>query len=111
MTIKPCEFINGTCTHCKAPEQGECEGWVPSDREQFMDEIASLTIANKDLQDWFDAIKADHEALKDAAKLALVALNGVVDFDPDARAQWSVSGGSIEAHECNAAITALKAVL
>lgn len=74
MTIKPCEFINGTCTHCKAPEQGECEGWVPSDREQFMDEIASLTIANKDLQDWFDAIKADHNALKDAARFALDAL-------------------------------------
>ena len=50
-------------------------------------------------------------ALKDAARLALDALEGVVDFDPDSKAQWSVSGGAYEAHECNSAINALKAVL
>ena len=59
------------------------------------------------------AIRQEREidALKDAARLALVALEGVVDFDPDSKAQWSVSGGAYEAHECNSAINALKAVL
>ena len=38
MAIKPCEFNDGTGTHCKATEQDECKGWVPSDREQFTDE-------------------------------------------------------------------------
>lgn len=58
-----------------------------------------LTIANRDLQDWFDALKTDHDALKDAALLALVALDAV-EID--------------EKHyltKCSKAIAALKAVL
>ena len=50
-----------------------------------------------------DKLTAERDALKDAARLALVALEGVVDFDPDSKAQWSVSGGAYEAHECNSA--------
>ena len=42
MTLKPCDFVDGICTHCKSDDKGDCEGWVPSDREQFMDEIAAL---------------------------------------------------------------------
>ena len=28
--IKPCKFANGTCIHCAATEQSDCEGWVCS---------------------------------------------------------------------------------
>ena len=81
-------------------------------------QIAALT---KERDEWMrslefslkqrDKLNAERDALKDAARLALDALEGVVDFDQDSKAQWSVSGGAYEAHECNSAINALKAVL
>ena len=40
----------------------------------------ALTAANRDLQAWFDVVKADHDKLKDAARLALDALEVVEPF-------------------------------
>lgn len=61
----------------------------------------ALKAANKDLQDWFDAIKADHNALKDAARMALDALEGI-----------PTSFGNVAyTKDVQAAIAALKAVL
>lgn len=29
--VKPCKFVNGSCLHCEATEQGDCEGYVCND--------------------------------------------------------------------------------
>ena len=38
----------------------------------------ALTAANRDLQAWFDVVKADHDKLKDASRLALEALENTL---------------------------------
>ena len=79
---------------------------------QMIDELVKERNAYAKAADEMAAAhKVERDALKDAALLALDALEGAVDFDPDSKAQWSVSGGAYEAHECNSAIEALKAVL
>ena len=61
-----------------------------------------LTVANRDMQDWFDALKTDHDALKDAARLALDALYA---YEPCIKKFGLLFGTG------NKAIAALKAVL
>lgn len=60
----------------------------------------ALTAANGDLRAWFDALKADHDALKDAARLALDALVESEPHPDDANYENAVE-----------AIAALNAVL
>ena len=62
-------------------------------------QIEELTMANKELINWFDALKTDHDALKDAARLALTELIEIKE-----------NGLSWDA-EYDKAIAALKAVL
>jgi len=46
------------------------------------EERDALELANKDLSNWFDALKADHDRLMAAAKLALEALD-YLGYSPD----------------------------
>ena len=45
----------------------------------------ALTAANKDLQAWFDVLKADHDKLKDAARLALDLINDLAPLYWDSK--------------------------
>ena len=49
--------------------KNQCE--LVGQLQQALVERDALQSANTDLQNWFDALKADHDKLKDAARLAL----------------------------------------
>ena len=47
-TVYKCEFANGSCLHCEATEQGDCQGWVSSPKREW----AGLT--SEEILDLFD---------------------------------------------------------
>lgn len=56
--------------------------------------------------------QAEINALREAVRVGLEALEGVLDKAPGQAAQfWSVSGGTYEAVQCNNAITKMREVL
>ena len=68
-------------------------GWIDSLRKERF----ALAAANKDLQDWFDALKADHDKLAAAAKMALEALTDYASIFENATDPETPAGDAINA--------------
>ena len=72
-------------------ELDEARAALQAEVERMEAEIAALRLANKDLQDWYDNLKHDFDALREDAELGRIAMKfvdragDVADCDPAER--------------------------